>query len=309
MFKAPRKTIHTDARCSYETVHDSVTRRLTDPEEMSAYLCDIAPLAREVDGLTPLAARARYIELASQWMLPDELASFADVVVATESRPHNWCHMCEKVTDFAIDDTQDTQTCLACACEQPYVGAIIDRHIEYGMERPTMSSPYRRSNHFSEWLNSFMARQNGNIPNEVYDKIRGEMKKQRLTDVSTLTLARLRAMMKVLRLSKYYEYGTLILCQIKGEQPPTIDPELEEELRVAFNAIQTVFDDVVKEVLPERRNFMSYSYTIHKLLQLMEQDELAEQFPLLRAASKTRVQDQLWKAVCDRLGWTFIPSV
>ena len=115
--------------------------------------------------------------------------------------------------------------------------------------------------------------------------------------------------MKNLRLNKYYESAPFILYRIKGEKPPQITPVIEQELKSNFDLIQGPFEKVVKQIAPERKNFLSYSYTIYKMLQLMELDYLLEYFSLLKSREKLLVQDKIWKGICDEIGWRFIPSV
>lgn len=73
-----------------------------------------------------------------------------------------------------------------------------------------------------------------------------------------------------------------------------------------FCQIQSPF---LKWAPPKRRNFLSYSYCIRKMVQLLEQDQYIESFGLLKARDKLQVQDDIWKKICAELGWEFIPSL
>ena len=57
----------------------------------------------------------------------------------------------------------------------------------------------------------------------------------------------------------------------------------------------------------ERKNFLSYSYVLHKFVQLLELDEFTECFILLKSREKLHQQDQIWKDICNYLKWEFIP--
>ena len=311
MFKKPRKTCHSDARQSYESVHDDIMQRLTD-EERASYLCDVMPLLEKI-GTDVSASEARKIfyKSATSWMTQQERDSFCDVLQtdqSAEAHP-NFCKQCEAVSPMTIHEQQGHMTCDVCGVCIDFVGPSSDRYLPWDHCPASAPCPYRRSNHFNEFLDSFMARQASPLLPEIFDKIHKELKKQRVTDFSTLTQKRIRSIMKDLRLNKHYESAPFILYHIKGERPPVLTPVIEQELKSNFDLIQEPFERVVKVVAPERKNFLSYGYTIYKMLQLMEQDHLLEYFTLLKSREKLLIQDKIWKGICEAVGWDFIPSL
>ena len=58
-----------------------------------------------------------------------------------------------------------------------------------------------------------------------------------------------------------------------------------------------------------RKNFLSYSYVLHKFVELLELDDFLPCFILLKSREKLHQQDQIWKQICGYLNWQFIPSV
>ena len=58
-----------------------------------------------------------------------------------------------------------------------------------------------------------------------------------------------------------------------------------------------------------RKNFLSYSYVLHKFCELLEYDNLLPHFPLLKSREKLQQQDNIWKLICKDLNWEFIPSI
>jgi len=59
---------------------------------------------------------------------------------------------------------------------------------------------------------------------------------------------------------------------------------------------------------PNRQNFTSYPYILHKFCQLLEWDELLPCFPLLKSRDKLQEADSIWEKICGDLGWCFYPS-
>ena len=58
---------------------------------------------------------------------------------------------------------------------------------------------YKRINHFNEWLAQFQAKESTDIPQDVYDQIIMELKKERLENMADLTPQKLREILKKLK--------------------------------------------------------------------------------------------------------------
>lgn len=93
---------------------------------------------------------------------------------------------------------------------------------------------------------------------------------------------------------------------VSGIPLPIITKEQEEELRVMFKEIQIPF---MKCCPKGRKNFLSYSYVLHKFCQLLELDHVLASFPLLKSREKLQQQDIMWEQICNDLGWEFHRSI
>ncbi len=111
--------------------------------------------------------------------------------------------------------------------------------------------------------------------------------------------------LKKLRLHNYYEHIPHIISKITDRPPPTINRDVEEKLKQMFKEIQAPF---AKHCPKSRINFLSYSYCLHKMCELLELDEFLKCFPLLKSREKLRLQDKIWEAICHDLKWQYIPS-
>ena len=71
------------------------------------------------------------------------------------------------------------------------------------------------------------------------------------------------------------------------------------------------FDKAVREICPDRKNFLSYSFVCFKFIELLPDVDNAwlQSFNLLKGRDKLYKQDLLWRHMCKTLGWKFIPSV
>ena len=213
-----------------------------------------------------------------------------------------FCTIC-KDKELTLHLSEGKLICTSCgSCED----IIMDS------DKPNYKDPipdvtayaYKRINHFNEWLAQFQAKESTDIPEDVYEKILFEIKKQRLLD-KNITPHRMRIILKKLGFNKYYEHVQHIINKVSGVPPPKITREVEEKFRQMFKEAQEPFTLYCPK---NRKNFLSYSYTLHKFCQLLELDDFLPCFPLLKSRDKLKEQDRIWKKICEYLSWQFISS-
>lgn len=165
---------------------------------------------------------------------------------------------------------------------------------------------YKRINHFREWCNQVQGKESTDIPDEIFEKILIEIKKEKITDLKKITYLKMRDILKRLRINKYYEHINYIINRINGIPTPQFSPELEDKLCSMFRSIQAPF---LKHCPKDRKNFLSYSYVLYKFFQILGLNEYLKYFPLLKSREKLYVQDQIWKKICIDLNYKIIPSL
>ena len=164
---------------------------------------------------------------------------------------------------------------------------------------------YKRINHFNEWLAQFQAKESTEIPEEVFEAILNQIKKERL-QASSLNRTKIREILKKLKFNSYYEHVPHILSRLNGHTAPVMDRETEEKLRYLFKEIQPSFQ---KHCPADRSNFLSYSYVLYKLCELLELDRFLHCFPLLKNRDKLYAQDKIWEKICKDLQCEFYRSI
>lgn len=172
--------------------------------------------------------------------------------------------------------------------------------------KDTSHFSYKRINHFREWCNQVQGKESTDIPDEIFEKILNEIKKEKINDTKTITYNKMREILKRLRINKYYEHINYIINRINGIPTPQFSGELEEKLCNMFRDIQGPF---LKYCPKDRKNFLSYSYVLYKFFQLLGLNEYLKYFPLLKSREKLYVQDQIWKKICEELNYEIIPSL
>ena len=188
------------------------------------------------------------------------------------------------------------------------------RHVSYLIEneKPSYKEPpkevcfyaYKRINHFREILAQFQAKETTQIPQEVIENIKLQIKKERI-ELKDLTNKKAKEVLKKLSYNKYYEHIPFIKDKL-GIKPPIMSQELEETLCNLFMEIQGPY---AKWCPDNRVNFLNYYYTVYKLCELLDQREFLPFFPMLKDREKRIEQDQIWKQICKELDWEFIPTI
>ena len=196
-------------------------------------------------------------------------------------------------------------TCSKCGYQE-FILVDSDKPSYKDPPREVCYYAYKKINHFNEWLAQFQAKESTEIPNEIYDTILIQLKKERITNMSILKPTKLREILRKMKCSKYYEHIPHIINRLNGQNAPFMSREDEEKLRHMFREIQPSF----KKHCPKgRRNFLSYGYVLYKFCELLEMDEYLGCFPLLKNRDKLYLQDKTWQKICEDMNWEYIRTV
>lgn len=217
----------------------------------------------------------------------------------------DFCSECGEYRE--LSETDAILICNKCGDE---LKAVMESNKPSYKDPPheNMYFAYKRINHFKEQLSHFQAKETTKIPDDVYDMIMVQLKKDRITNLANLTRKRVKDYLQKythLGYNKYYENINQIIYHLNGMQPLRMPPEVEEQLCNMFQKIQVPFELFCPR---DRANFLSYSYVIHKFCQLLHYPEYLPYFTLLKSKEKLHQQDQLWKKICKNLGWNYYPS-
>jgi hypothetical protein len=196
--------------------------------------------------------------------------------------------------------------CTQCGCISSYIDSTTNS-MAYGEEIDfSQQYSYRRANHWKLAVAQLQAIENTEIKQDVLDKVLEELYARGILDPSGVTPKILREVLKKLKLRKCYDHIPQIYARITGIPPVRFTPEIEEQLRLMFIAIQEPFSKVAPVA---RKNFLSYKYLLHKVAELCGYDEILDFLSLLKGKDKLMRQDAIYKGICEQLNWQFIPSV
>ena len=140
---------------------------------------------------------------------------------------------------------------------------------------------------------------------QVIDDVMLELYKQRVVRLDDVTTQRVRGILKAMKQRKCYDHVAQITARITGRRPPRLPTEAVELLKLMFSALAGPFQ---RHAPPDRKNFLSYSFLLSKMLYILGYDELCTTLTLLKGQDKIKRMDEVWKKITAELDWPFHPS-
>jgi len=322
----PLKKCHTDKRKMIDELHNDLVQEM-DTDILNEYYLDNGLLLNQYyssDKKTP--AKTKNVGILSYFddkedkneeddidnnilnkktVINEYMCNIDDKIKNNKYKDidYNKCEICN--SQMMLSDIMSQLSCCNCGNIREIM-IVTDKTSYTDPPREVSYFAYKRINHFNEWLAQFQAKEKTELPNEVYTNIYKELNKDIYYDPKKLKYKDLRNILKRLKYNKYYEHIPHIISVISGKKAPTLDRKTEEILRSLFKEIQIPF---MNNCPPNRKNFLSYSYVLHKFCELLEFDDLLEYFPLLKSREKLHGQDLIWKEICKDLKWQYIPSL
>jgi len=215
----------------------------------------------------------------------------------------NRCVLCDSVGKMDVID--GVIVCKNCGYSEKYITDNMNSYKDQSSQH-TNTFSYKKLNHFNEWINQIQGKEVTKVPTEVFEKIYGEIKKERITNLSIITQKKVRYFLKKLGLNKYYEHVPFITKHIGGESPPSISPYFETNLRQMFISVSAPF----LEYCPaNRRNFPRYTFILYKCCELLGYNEILPYLPLLKTKTRLIEMDRIWKTITVLLKYKYIPTI
>ena len=311
------KRAHSDPRVTIDLIHSKLTSSMNDVEKDNYYLDNGLLLSEYYSKITKHVPRKNggildYFKNEPEQTEDKERIDIINTYMSNIDDSHDFsidnyildkCKMCK--TNMVYSFINSEVVCKNCGYTEDII--INTEKVSYkDPPREVSYFAYKRMNHFNEWLAQFQAKETTEIQDEVYQNIYQEIKKNVNIDITLITPKQVREILKKLDYNKYYEHIPHIINILNGRKAPKLSNEEEAQLRNLFKEIQIPFTNNCPE---ERKNFLSYSYVLHKFCELLEYDNLLHHFPLLKSREKLLQQDNIWKLICRDLNWEYIASI
>jgi len=204
----------------------------------------------------------------------------------TKKRINDKCVNCGK--EVMILQTESKIVCEHCGVEEDVI---------INSDKPSFREPpseltyfaYKRINHFNETLAQVQAKESTDIPEQIFDDIKNELKRERISNMNKLNKKMIRKYLDRLGYNKYYEHAPYIIQKLSGKQL-NIPRELEEHAKLMFRMAEEQFPKIKP---PDRKNFLNYNYMHYKIFEMLGCHEIKKNFPLLKGKPKLHLQDQM----------------
>ena len=311
------KRAHSDPRVTIDTIHTNLIQTMDESKKAEYYLDNGFLLNEYYSGNTNKPVNANkgvlgYFKQADtssskkdNGIISDYMSNIDDNYISMEHEGIviDKCKLCSNTMMYKMISSE--LICETCGFTE---GIVVNSEKTSYNDPPREASyfAYKRINHFNEWLAQFQAKETTEISEDVYKNIYKEVKKNINLDIQNISQKQVREILKKLDYNKYYEHIAHIINVLNGKKAPALSREEEEHLRSLFKEIQLPFS---KNCPAARKNFLSYSYVLHKFCELLEYDYLLPHFPLLKSREKLQEQDKIWKLICRDLQWEYIPSI
>jgi len=311
------KRAHSDPRVTIDTIHKNIVKSMA-PSEKDEYYLDNGLLLSQYysKGLQtkPTSTGMGILNYFKNEESETQTESFNIINEYMSSVDDSYnkgivnynldkCKLCRHTMKYSLVDSE--LLCEHCGFTESII--INSENVSYkDPPREANYFAYKRMNHFNEWLAQFQAKETTEIPEEIYKNLYEEINKNMNINIHKITTKQVREILKKLEYNKYYEHIPHIINVLNGKKAPKLTNEEEAQLRNLFKEIQLPFSNNCPE---DRKNFLSYSYVLHKFCELLEYDYLLSHFPLLKSREKLLQQDKIWKLICKDLHWQYIPSI
>lgn len=251
-------------------------------------------------------AECNHTHLRAMQRLYDEVVKKKRSADKCEDTPYGKCSRC----DVELVNFRFTDVCPECHNTTEAVSSKDRNFKEFEGQDVRPVATYKRINHFNEWLMRTQGLEQRRVPAVVIDAVKARLKmttKPVTKDTPPqVAYSVVRNALAASRYQDYFEHVPQVMRAVVGVKPPQLTPEQLKEIRCVFFAIQKPFD---RHKPAKRRNFLSYSYVIYKICELLEYDEMLPFCPLFKSVRNQRNADLIWKKICGELDYEYIATV
>lgn len=117
-----------------------------------------------------------------------------------------------------------------------------------------------------------------------------------------ITQSFLKEALKMTNYARFYENMMQIRVRITGVQARRFTTEERYTLMKIFRELQGPFE----RHKGDRKNFLSYSFVMHKICQLLGITEVLKYLPVLTLPANKMATDTIWRKMCADLGYEYI---
>lgn len=176
-----------------------------------------------------------------------------------------------------------------------------------GIDKFKSTYLYKRVSHYINKLDKLTACENTKVPQEVIHIIQDETKKEH-RKIEDITIDRIKYYLSKYNLTKYSDNVNQIYKILTGKQRVYIPPIIHNILVENFTKIDQVLSQLTEQE-GNVNNFLNYSYLHYKICEHLNLKKYQYLFPLCKSQDKIFAHDAIWKVICKKIGWQFVPTI
>lgn len=208
--------------------------------------------------------------------------------------------------DVQFITINDCTYCPICYLETTNIFSK-DTNSTNGIEKFKSTYLYKRVSHYISKLDKLVACENTKIPDEIIKMIYDETEKERRS-ITNINIARIKYYLNKHHLTKYNENVNQIYKIITGKQLVYIPHIIKNLLIENFTKVDQVLSQLTEED-GNFNNFLNYNYLHYKICEHLNLKDYKNLFPLCKSQDKIYAHDNIWKIICKKLDWEFIPTI
>lgn len=163
---------------------------------------------------------------------------------------------------------------------------------------------YSKDSYFHVLLQLACGRQAAaSVPEHVWTRVKQHVVS--VDDQKGLTAARVREVLKKLRLSGMYKHAWYMCLKLRKEvgHPVRVLDHVEEDLvKYIFAKYRACF----LRIRGARKNGLNYNYVMCQAFRLVNREDLCAHVPLIKCKARLAEHENVWRRVCQMCGWDFM---
>lgn len=223
------------------------------------------------------------------------------------------CVHCGSNASLRINMEKRTQQCTKCFREDPCYDVV---HTTGDRLATSKQNHYYPENHWNEALNHAQGMRCGDVPADILRQVN-----EKLYNVYHFTAENhheipfqlVVSILKKLHYGKCKRHKVLIWCHIVGRTPVRMSVDERVAATDMFYLYLRAIDSILKDPEILRQNLLSYESVAYRILQILSRkDPKFERhmvwYDLLKGEDRKCIHDNIWKQVCKKNNWPFIPA-
>jgi hypothetical protein len=208
--------------------------------------------------------------------------------------------------ELIFDHRTGSTTCTMCGVSRAGgMGLGVQQTFADSQASSRTAAPYERIAHFKEFIARLEGTERTEIPEVVVNTLLLQCAMHRIDPIrehERVTYTFVRGALQRTGFCQFFENTTQLIGLLTKRQSRRFTDEEKAQLTRIFREIQVPFE----RHKGKRKNFLSYSFTLYKLCELLGMREFLPYLPLLKAPANLLAADALWEKICHDLDYEFV---